>query len=45
MKFKLLFAALDSGQHHSHALLNKVPAIAKKPQFRRGFVPASHQRA
>ena len=29
MKLKLLSAALDSGQHHSHALLNKVPASAK----------------
>jgi hypothetical protein len=35
MKLKLLFAALDSEQHHRHALHNKVQAIAKKPQFRR----------
>lgn len=35
MKLKLLVASLDSEQHHSHALLNKVPTSAKKPQFRR----------
>jgi|NGEPerStandDraft_6_1074524.scaffolds.fasta_scaffold13465_1 hypothetical protein len=34
MKLKLLIAALDSEQHHSHALHDKVQAMAKKPQFR-----------
>jgi hypothetical protein len=29
MKLKLLVAALDSEQHQSHALLNKVPTRAK----------------
>jgi len=34
MKLKRLVAALDSEQHHSHALRDKVQAMAKKLQFR-----------